>query len=139
MIIDCSSTADRVPVVADAACLEVSLVFPFDGEDSWLKDGAEAAREWLRAAYQAPLNAAGVPPSGVGEAGRLADAVRAIRMAAWQYETNPIVYAFAVGSYLIRYASYADNGTLDRRAVAYALACRLFAGIAEHCEPRAAA
>lgn len=128
-LIDFGSIAYGMPVGTDAACLEVSVAFaPADVRGS-LARGAPAADEvWLRAAYQFPLEPFAVP----ARAGRdrwLADTLRATRAADRQFETNPVPYAFAVASYLVRFASYADNGSVEDRALAYELACGLFCAV----------
>jgi hypothetical protein len=53
------------------------------------------------------------------------DAVRAIRMFGVLAEGDRKAYVLAVAAYLIRFASYADNGSLKMRALAFALATEL--------------
>ena len=123
------------PVVADAACLEVSLAFrPRD-----LAAEAERRRQpprpldgdWLRTVYAYPLDPGQVDggPRLMGAAGRdraaLADALRAIRSAARERDDSRPAYAVAVASYLVRYASFDDHAELEERALAYEIACSL--------------
>jgi hypothetical protein len=112
--------------VTDPACLEVSITFaPVEAQDEHSGRGTPATdAEWLRAAYRYPLEPFAVPPK-FGREAWVADAVRAVRGAARQLESSAVAYAIAVASYLIRYASYEDSGTLIDRALAYELAANL--------------
>lgn len=125
LLIDYGSI-DSMPVVTDPACLEVSITFaPADMRESLgLRMSPFHDAAWLRRAYQYPLEAFAVPPK-FGRHAWVAEAVRAIRGATRQLESNPVAYAVAVASYLIRYASYTDNGALEDRALAYELAATL--------------
>jgi len=126
LLIDFGSIAYGMPVVTDPACLEVSITFaPADAAPELGRSTSPAAdAEWLRAAYQFPLEPFTVPRRDDHE-GWLADAVRAVRSAARQHEASPVPYAIAVASYLVRYASYDDNGSIEDRSLAYELACGL--------------
>lgn len=123
------------PVVADAACLEVSLSF----RSRNLAAEAEGRRQpprplnasWLRMAYAYPLEPGQVDVGArlLGAAGRertaLCDALRAIRSAARERDDSRPVYAVAVASYLLRYAAFDDHADTDERALAYEIACTL--------------
>lgn len=116
-----------MPAVADAACLEVSLAFPNQVSRDRLRRTAPTGDiDWLRRAYAYPLDPHAVPTRDDSERW-LPDTLRALRGAARQHDASSIAYAVAVLSYLLRYASFADNGPAEDRSVAYALAARLAA------------
>jgi len=127
------------PVIADHACLEVSLAFrPRDLEAEAAGREAPPApldSAWLRSVYGYPLTVRQLDeaPRVVGAAGRdratLSEAMRAIRGAAQERDNSRVVYAFAVASYLLRYAAFADHAEDNERALAYELASSLFAGL----------
>ena len=132
LLIDFGSIESSMPVVTDAACLEVSITFPTPDaavEMGGLPAPAQDA-DWLRAAYAYPLRAFGVRER-YGRDAWVADAVKAIRGASHQEEPASTPYPVAVSAYLIRYASYADNGTLADRALAYELAAGLLVKVSE--------
>lgn len=115
------------PLVADPACLEVSIVFPsrdFSAGNGAAGDLQLPPEQWLRAAYVYPLNPADVAALPRQNLWR-SDAVREIRSGARQHEPSPVPYAIAVVSYLIRYASYDDHASVEDRALAYELACEI--------------
>jgi hypothetical protein len=110
------------PAVSDPACLEIDLLF---------KHGTAADEAFLRSVYKYPL---GVPSLDVRRPKLewLWDSVRAIRMFGILAEGDCKAYVFAVVAYLIRFASYADNGPLKTRALAFALADDLSRELALH-------
>lgn len=130
LLIDFGSIEFGMPVATDPACLEVSVTFaPRDIAPELGDRSAPAADEaWLRAAYRFPLEPFTVPLRH-GKDAWLSDAVRAIRAEDRKLEADPVPYAVAVASYLIRFAAYASNGTDADRGLAYELACNLFASV----------
>jgi hypothetical protein len=126
LLIDYGSVRYAHPVVADAACLEVSLAFPAGEGDH--RDPAvyhdPAALEWLTAAYAAPLRGP-APPRPGAPASWLAEAIEHIRGYVRQLEPNPVVYPMLMAANLLRHCSYPDNGTPTSRALAYRLAITL--------------
>lgn len=125
LLIDFGKIMYDMPAVSDAACLEVSLAFPPIGGREGLKRTAPSRDiEWLTRVYAYPLDPHAVAPRDDAERW-LPEAVRALRGAARQHDPSAIAYAVAVLSYLLRFASYAGNGPVEDRAVAYALAARV--------------
>ena len=111
----CTTTG---PTVADFACLEVSLALHSDLDDQTISE-----------LYKYPLL---TPEPQVWEhTCWLKSAIRRIRLTANEYEPLPKPYIFAVASFLLRYASYADNGSLVHRALIFSLAAQLFQRLAE--------
>jgi Phosphotransferase enzyme family len=110
------------PAVSDPACLEVDLLF---------KHGAALDESFLRSLYKYPL---GVPSLDARRPNRewLWDSVRAIRMFGILAEGDSKAYMFAVVAYLLRFASYPDNGPLKTRALAFALAVELTEQLISH-------
>lgn len=110
------------PAVSDPACLEIDLLF---------KHGAAADESFLRSVYKYPL---GVPSLNVRRHKMewLWDSVRAIRMFGMLAEGDWQAYVFAIVAYLMRFASYPDNGPLKTRALAFALANDLSRELASH-------
>jgi hypothetical protein len=123
------------PVIADAACLEVSLSFRSRDLAAEAKGRRQPPRpldaDWLRTAYAYPLEPGQVDagPRLLGAAGRertaLCDALRAIRSAARERDESRPAYAVAVASYLLRYAAFDDHADTDERALAYEIAYTL--------------
>lgn len=140
LLIDFGSIEFGMPVVTDAACLEVSITFaPEEARAELAGCSAPSADvDWLRSAYQFPLEPFAVPQR-YGRGAWVADAVRAIRGVVRQHEPSTATFAVAVASYLIRYASYADNGALDDRALAYEMAARLVLAVRAELDAAAAA
>ena len=126
VLIDYGSVRYAYPVVADAACLEISLAFPA-GQGAH-RDPAvyhnPAALEWLAAAYAPPL-CAPAPLRPGAPASWLAEAIEHIRGHVRQLDPNPVVYPVLIAANLLRHASYPDNGTPTSRALAYRLAITL--------------
>jgi hypothetical protein len=125
ILIDYASMQSEAPVAADAACLDVSVGFPSLIWDA-PGDTDELDGEWVRAAYSYPLVPA-VPALDGSEAWR-PNAIRAVRMVAQHYGPSQPVYAVAVASYLLRFASFDDHATMRARALAYEAACGLVCG-----------
>lgn len=128
LMIDYGSILRNAPVVADAACLEVSLYFA-PGHASVPGVDTCPPERWRRAVCTYPLDVAGVPDVTGNTAGWLPNAVREIRAQAETIDPNPASYAPAVSAYLVRFAAY-DNAPLADRALAYELACRLVSAVA---------
>lgn len=126
ILIDFGSVTARAPLVGDPACLEVSLTFASAAASTVLPAAVDS--DWLREAYRYPLAHTSVAPLS-GERAWLAEAVQEIRLRAVSTPREDAAYGFAVACNLLRYASYADNGTLDERALAYELACDLLANV----------
>lgn len=125
LLIDFGKIMYNMPAVSDAACLEVSLALPsLAGRPRLARTPPREDLDWLRQAYAFPLDPHAVPARDDHERW-LPAALRALRGAAQQHDPSRIAYAVAVVSYMLRYASYPSNGSLDDRAVAYALAARL--------------
>ncbi|HZH41886.1 MAG TPA: phosphotransferase [Gemmatimonadales bacterium] len=135
VIIDYGSVRKNAPLVADGACLEVSLLFPAVP----LPDRAPhpSTTSWVGAlvkAYKMPLQPSqarqleGVVGKGI------ASVIRRIRERARTLDPNPCSYAIAIAAYLIRFAAFSENGSVDDRSVAYELATTLIsdAAIAMH-------
>jgi hypothetical protein len=127
IIIDYGSVASEAPLVLDPACLEVSLAFPPGDAESVLFADPEAEHT-VRSLYRWPLRGGGAlegsrswPPQQEW----LAQAVRAIRMQAFALEPDAEVYGLVLGSYLLRYASFADHASVADRALAYECGCQL--------------
>jgi len=120
-IIDFYKTTEG-PGVSDPACLEIDLLF---------KQGSTVDESFLRSVYKYPL---GVPSLDARRPGMewLWDSVRAIRMFGILTEGDCKAYVFAVVAYLLRFASYADNGPLKSRALAFALAFELSQELESH-------
>ena len=55
--------------------------------------------------------------------------MRAIRVQAQVIDPNPAAYAIAIVSYLVRFASFDNDASVEERALAYELACRLVAAV----------
>jgi len=108
------------PVVADHACLEVSLAFPIRETDCTEPVGYTA---WLDLIYEPPLCATQVAEMHGGQAG-IAAAIRAIRANATAVNGRAEAYDVAVAAYLIRFAAFGDQA-VTRRAHAYILAAHL--------------
>jgi hypothetical protein len=129
LMIDFGSVRPDGPAVADPACLEVSLTFPPADDSS--PGVLRAPLDWRRGAYVYPLHPRHVPVlSGGGS--WLETAVRQIRTQVRQFDESHIPYCVAVAAYLIRFASYADNGPEEERAVAYEIANDLIVGAAKN-------
>lgn len=139
LLIDFGSIEFGMPVVTDAACLEVSITFAPEEARAELtgRTAPTADAAWLRLAYQYPLEPFAVPQR-YGRGAWVADAVRAIRGVVRQHEPSTATFAVAVASYLIRYASYADNGVLEDRALAYEIASRLVLAVRTELDATAA-
>jgi hypothetical protein len=99
---------DEGPRVLDPACLEVDIVF------KWSKAISRALALKL---YQAPLGLPAIMSTIKSKHVWLLDTIRAIRMFGLS-DSDRRAYSFAVSCYLIRYASFEDNGTARSRAVA---------------------
>jgi hypothetical protein len=127
LMIDYGSVLQNSPVVADPACLEVSLCFP-PAEESPSIPIVRPSEEWRRAAYRYPVDATAVPTL-LGTDAWLPTTVRAIRAHALEADPNPAPYAIAVASYLVRFASFHDHASVEERALAYELACQLTAEV----------
>jgi hypothetical protein len=129
LMIDYGSVLNDAPVVADPACLEVSLSFPavVDSTSDPLGLG-HPSEEWLRAIYRYPLDPPGVP-SLSGSNGWLPQAIRTIRLQARADDPRPTAYAVAIASYLLRFASHDDSAPLAQRALAYELAASLIIAV----------
>lgn len=131
LLIDFGKMTPDMPIVADAACLEVSLTFPTDEGRAQLRRSTPSIDlDWLNHAYTYPLEPHKVPARDDRERW-LPDAVRAIRAVARQHEPSSASYAIAIVVYLLRYASFSDNGSIEDRVLAYRLACRLVTSVAE--------
>jgi len=123
------------PVVADTACLEVSISFPARDLAAEANGRRQRPRpldaDWLRTAYAYPLDPVevAVGPRLLGAAGReraaLCDALRTIRSAARESDDSRPAYAVAVASYLLRFAAFDDHADTNERALAYEIACTL--------------
>lgn len=126
LLVDFGSIGYDMPVVTDPACLEVSLTFAPKEIRSELggRTAPAADADWLREAYRYPLEPFAVPDR-YGRESWVADAVRAIRGVVRQLEPATAPFAVATASYMIRYASYPDNGSVADRALAYELAAKL--------------
>ena len=127
LLIDYGSVLQNAPLVADPACLEVSLCFPPADESRSIRV-VRPSQEWRRAAYRPPLDPT-VVPALPGTDSWLSRAVRAIRVQAQVIDPNPAAYAIAIVSYLVRFASFDDAASVEERALAYELACRLVAAV----------
>jgi hypothetical protein len=123
LLIDYGSVRQNAIAASDPACLEVSLTFSSD-EDSSHCPSIRISPEWYRAAYRYPLDPSGVPALK-GSDSWVGDAVRAIRSQARLIEPRSVPYAVAVAGYLLRFASFEDNGAEGDRALAYELASAL--------------
>jgi hypothetical protein len=131
LLIDFGKIMYSMPVVSDAACLEVSLTFPSQGTAThYHRSSPSDDLRWLEAAYSYPMDPHAVPLRDDGERW-LPAAVRALRGAARQHDPSPIAYALAIVSYLLRYASYSGNAPVAHRAIAYRLAARLATDIGD--------
>lgn len=125
LLIDFGKILSAMPVATDAACLEVSMCFAPEASANALgRRPPHQDSDWLFRAYSYPMDPHGVPPRDDSERW-LAEAVRAVRGVARQHDPSAAAYAIAVVVYLLRYASYADNGPLDDRVVAYRIAAKL--------------
>ena len=131
VIIDYGSVRKNAALVADGACLEVSLLFPsVPLVDRALYPAPASSVEALVNAYKMPLR-----PSQArqleGVVGRvIAGVIRRIRERARALDANPCSYAIAIAAYLIRFAAFSENGALDDRSVAYELATTLISDAA---------
>jgi hypothetical protein len=138
LLIDFGKTLYEMPIVADAACLEVSMAFAPDHSRSQLNRLSPSDdANWLTRAYEYPMAPHAVPPRDDRDRW-LSEALRAVRGAARQHDPSSVSYAVAIVVYLLRYASYADNGSVHDRALAYMLAARLTMAVAttfEQCSP----
>jgi hypothetical protein len=114
------------PVVADHACLEVSLIFPIC-EDVDLSTSLPNA--WLESAYIHPLLPTALPGAVPGVTFALLNSIRAVRTSAMATERFASVYTLAVAAYLLRFASF-DDQAMARRRVAYDMSCRLITAVA---------
>lgn len=123
LLIDYGSVRQNAIAASDPACLEVSLTFSSD-EDSSHCPKVRISPDWYRAAYRYPLDPSGVPALK-GSDSWIGDAVRAIRSQARLIEPRSAPYAMAVAGYLLRFASFEDNGAVGDRALAYELASAL--------------
>lgn len=131
LLIDFGKMTPDMPVVADAACLEVSLTFPTDEARVQLQPSPPSIdQDWLEQAYAYPLEPHRIPARDDRERW-VPDAIRAIRGAARQHEPNSTSYTLAIVVYLFRYASFPDNGSLHDRVLAYRLVCRLVTKVDE--------
>lgn len=113
--------SDTGPAVADPACLEVDLVF---------KRAKNISKALKLGLYKLPLR---LPPihADVGQDSIwLLDAVRAIRMIAIS-EPDRDAYIFAIACYLIRFASFEDNGSGRSRGLAVCIASRLIRSLSD--------
>lgn len=130
LLIDFGSIEFGMPVATDPACLEVSLTFAAKDVRGELGGRIAPAADvaWLGEAYRYPLEPFAVPER-YGREAWVADAVRAIRGVVRQLEPAAAPFAVATASYLIRYASYPDNGSTADRALAYGLAARLILAV----------
>jgi hypothetical protein len=130
LLIDFGKIMYNMPVIADAACLEVSLTFPPNETRPHLGRSVPTQDvDWLEHAYTYPMDPHAVPPRADDERW-LPEVLRAIRGAARQHDPSTASYATGVLTYLLRYASYGDSGSLEDRALAYRLASRLAGCIA---------
>jgi hypothetical protein len=116
-LIDYGSVLSEAALAADPACLEVSMTFPFSVSDRSQRDPDFG---WRRETYQFPLVLECRSSNRM-----LNESVVAIRRAAGAVEPDPAVYGFAVGSYLLRYASHAGHSSDQDRALAYELGANL--------------
>ena len=123
LLIDYGSVRQDAIAASDPACLEVSLTFSSDDESSRCPT-VRISPDWYRAAYRYPLDPSGVPALK-GSDSWIADAVRAIRSQTRLIEPRSAPYALAVAGYLLRFASFEDNGDVGDRALAYELASGL--------------
>lgn len=114
VLIDFHKT-DTGPAVADPACLEVDLIF---------NRTKRASKALALRIYKCPIEIPSLHTSVGHGYDWLLDTIRAIRMMALS-EVDRAPYAFALACYLIRYSSFADNGTERRRAVAACIASQL--------------
>jgi hypothetical protein len=133
LLIDFGSIEFGMPVATDPACLEVSITFAPEEARRELggRTAPSADAEWLRGAYRFPLDPFAVPHR-YGKESWVAEAVRAIRGVARQLESSTAPFAIATASYLIRFASYCENGSAADRALAYELAARLVLAVGAH-------
>ncbi len=133
VLIDYGSVRQNAPVVADVACLEVSILFSCCAH---AKLGHAALLERMLDAYSYPLTPSKTRALGVVTGSITAATIRALRERARTLDPNHTTYCVAVAAYLIRFAAYAENGTTDIRGIAYELAAQLIsnAGVAMHHE-----
>lgn len=138
IIIDYGNVRMGLPLVADPACLEVSLTFM----PSFLQ---KVPRRAVLSAYKEVVDAYRFPLAPTS-AERLEDLVgktsaamvRRIREVSAGLDENPTSYSFAVAAYLLRFACYPDNGTLADRSVAYEIAALLLSDTAVEIHQRRA-
>ena len=129
LLIDFGAIVNNMPVVTDAAGLEVSMTFaPQDVREELGRTCPTNDKTWLEKVYEYPMDPHTVGIRDDGERW-LSEAVRAIRGAARQHDPDPRAYAVAIAAYLIRYASYADNEKVEDRALAYRIAVRVIASV----------
>lgn len=121
-VIDYATVSHKAPRIWDAACLEVSLVFPaeFIRPDNW---PAVPTDDAILAAFQYPLVAASIDRCGFAK--NVSAAIKAIRNCVRDRNEDRAAYAIAVATALLRFASFDDNGGRERRVLAYDLASRL--------------
>jgi len=123
VLIDYATVTLNAPRICDHACLEVSLAFPppflFEANPP------DATFElWCRSAFEYPLRRRAVAIlTGTHKA--ICRSIRGIRDAVARDEEDPASYAIAVAAFLLRFASYEDNGSPERRRLAYELAAQL--------------
>jgi hypothetical protein len=128
IMIDFGAVRPGAPLVADPACLEVSLAFPSGGMARGLeRTNVLLDLGWIdRAVYEYPLDPRSVWMRG-GSQRWLCEVIREIRENVREIDPDPIPYCYAVASYLVRFASYPDedHAPLASRALAAQLAFRL--------------
>jgi uncharacterized protein associated with vWA-MoxR-VMAP ternary system len=136
VIIDYGSVQHNAPLVADPACLEVSIIFSTYLAGQTANIGHSALQQGLTAAYKYPLEASQTRTLEAIFGKGVASAVRQVRKQAKALDPNPSSYAIAVAAYLVRFAAFSENGSIADRAVAYKLAAILVAdaGSAMHRE-----
>jgi hypothetical protein len=115
------------PVVADYACLEVSLTFPNLYESQAKPELLALPEDWLRKIYSyPPLASSIIAHDDIADG--VMRAVRAIRANMTMREPDQQVYAIALAAYLLRFAAFEDQ-VIRRRSFAYLLAAMLVARV----------
>jgi len=133
ILIDFNLTRYTGPLVADPACLEVSLVFEVDPPDkhadkATIDNDNESWRTLVESLYKLEyLHRAPPPPKEPGPREWMWACARQIRLIALESQTKDNEYLFTIIFYLMRRASFKDDHGPDkyRKDYAYFLASKL--------------
>ncbi|HEY4303423.1 MAG TPA: hypothetical protein VGM82_03090 [Gemmatimonadaceae bacterium] len=133
VIIDYATVTPSSPFVVDPACLEVSLVFPptFMLPAGWSNFPDP---DWLRRAFQYPFTITNL--GGPGAESSLVGAIEVIRRRMKKSGEDRAVYGMGVAAFLLRFASFEDNGTRERRVIAYEIAATILEAVRRELDQR---